>query len=138
MSDARKLVYKNPIKIINFGNENFPTLKEKIFTPFNEVVKGQKHTHANTKERLQNKSVNSNSTSNHFYKIQSENCENFIGPREYLPSSNGLALKKNSSKPQMSIMEHNEIPPAIHSIRNWQCGKLNQLIIVRLSWRSPT
>ena len=101
MSDARKLVHKNPIKIINSGIENFSILKEKLFTPFNEVVKEQKHICINTKERLQNKSVNSNSTSNHFYKIQSENYEDFIGPREYLPSSDGLTIKRNSPKPDV-------------------------------------
>ncbi|KYN38118.1 hypothetical protein ALC56_07518 [Trachymyrmex septentrionalis] len=42
MSDARKLVYKNSIRIINSGTENFPTVKEKFFIPFNEVVKRQK------------------------------------------------------------------------------------------------
>jgi len=57
MSDARKLVHKNPIKIINSGIENFSILKEKFFTLFNEVVKEQKHICINTKERLQNKST---------------------------------------------------------------------------------
>jgi len=42
MSDARKLVYKNLIKIINSGIENFLILKEKFFTP-NEVVSKGTH-----------------------------------------------------------------------------------------------
>lgn len=41
MKDARKLAFSNFKRNTRLEIEEFPTLQDKTFTPFNEVVKGK-------------------------------------------------------------------------------------------------
>ncbi|KYN35108.1 hypothetical protein ALC56_10578 [Trachymyrmex septentrionalis] len=67
---------------------------EKLFTPYNEVIKGQKNQCQSIKQRTSNQSHNQSSV-NQFYKFQSANSEHFIDNRDLIPSSNGLAILKD-------------------------------------------
>jgi len=69
MGDAGKLVFPEIQKNIRTRTKNFPHLQDKLFTPYNEVIKGQKRQQPHTKDKA-----------SRFYK--SEKCENFIGNKE--------------------------------------------------------
>ncbi|KYN36626.1 hypothetical protein ALC56_08415, partial [Trachymyrmex septentrionalis] len=52
MRDARKLVYKKPKMSNCSGSKDFPTLKEKIFVPYNKVTKSLPNQRSNDKGKL--------------------------------------------------------------------------------------
>jgi len=93
MGDARKLVFPEIQKSFRTGTEDFPHLRDKLYTPCNEVVKGQKR-------QLPH---NNRDNANRFYKLQSEKCENFIGSRELHQGPMGVALPQKVSASQGNV-----------------------------------
>jgi|GEM_PF-5291018 len=98
MGDARKLVFPEIQKNIRTGTEDFSHLRDKLFTPCNEVVKGQKRQLPHTNR----------DNANRFYKLQSEKCENFIGNRELHQGPMGVAFHQKISSSQGNADSNDE------------------------------
>jgi len=65
----------------NSGSKDFPSLKEKLFTPYKKVIKSLPNQRSNNKRKTQENLNKFKSNSSLHYKFQKANCEYFIDNR---------------------------------------------------------